>query len=66
MKATAPTQITPERRAPSSRAGDRRRRQAQAVVRDPTTPAEHEAAPRGDDRSHTPPHGDALLPRKRP
>jgi uncharacterized membrane protein YbhN (UPF0104 family) len=62
MKATA-TEKTPAHRARRARASELRG-QAHAVPRDPTTPAERDAAPRGDDRSHTPPHGDALLPRR--
>ena len=37
-------------------------KQPPAVLRDPTTPQIRDEAPRGDDRSHTSPHGDALLP----
>jgi uncharacterized membrane protein YbhN (UPF0104 family) len=58
-----PTHDTPARHARRSRAGDRPR-QAHPLSRDPATPAQREAVPRGDDRSHTPPHGDALLPRQ--
>jgi hypothetical protein len=47
---------------PPERAADRLGKQPPAVLRDPTTPQSRDEAPRGDDQSHTPPHGDALLP----
>jgi hypothetical protein len=59
MKATA-TQVAAVRLAV-----DRRRRQSAVTLGDPTRPARRDAASRRDDRTHTPPHGDALLPRKR-
>jgi hypothetical protein len=34
-----------------------------AVLRDPTAPAQGTRTPHVDDRTHTPPHGDALLRR---
>ena len=65
MNPTA-TKDTPARRPLRSGADDPVARRAHAVRRDPTTPAEPDPAPRGDDRSHTPPHGEALLPPRRP
>ena len=62
---TTATQVTPGLE-PRTRAVDRFRRQAHAVLPDPPSPPEREAAPRRDDRSHTPPHGEALLPLRRP
>jgi hypothetical protein len=43
-----------------ARARDRRRQ----VPRDTTAPVRRGNAAHRDDRSHTPPHGDALLPRR--
>lgn len=63
---TTATQVTPGLRESRTHAVDRLRRQAHLVLRGPATPPEREAAPRRDDRSHTPPHGDALLPLRRP
>jgi hypothetical protein len=63
---TTATQVTPGLREPRTRAVDRLRRQAHLVLRDAATTPEREAAPRRDDRSHTAPHGDPLLPLRRP
>ena len=63
MNAT-PTQIRPEPQQRRPRAADRRDRRLHAVLRDPTAPVDRAEATHGDDRTHTPPHGDALLQRR--
>jgi hypothetical protein len=60
MSATT-THATRKVRRPQKRAAER----VPAVLRDPTAPATREETPHRDDHSHTPPHGDALLPRRR-
>ena len=37
-----------------------------APVLDATAPVRRAPAPHRDDESHTPPHGDAVLPRRKP
>jgi hypothetical protein len=48
-----------------ARRPDRLRRECELSLRDPTAPASRARAALPDDGSHTPPHGDAVLPRRK-
>jgi hypothetical protein len=50
--------ITPQ---PRPEPAERRDDAARAERRDPTAPARRADETHGDDRTHTPPHGDAVL-----
>lgn len=52
-----------QRRGPTV---DRLKRRREAPLRDATVPARPGLAARHDDGSHTAPHGDALLPHRKP
>jgi hypothetical protein len=63
MKATA-TETSVEGRRRSARPAVRRRRRCEAPLRYTIAPAQRDPALRRDDESHTPPHGDPVLPRQ--
>jgi hypothetical protein len=48
------------------RPSDRVRHRPERPPLDTTAPARRDPAPLRDDESHTPPHGDAVLPQRKP
>jgi hypothetical protein len=68
MNATGTTTITDrriDRRRPRLRTDDRGGSRPRSGLRYPAGLARPDRAPSPDDGSHTPPHGDALQPRRR-
>jgi hypothetical protein len=60
------TDISVHQDGPSERTADDLRRRRAARLRDAPAPQRDPRLRRRDDGSHTPPHGDAVLPRRTP